>query len=138
MAMTPEFQAFMEEHFSLDNYAGAADFSLEEWYRQFQRRLLDETRMPKSLNDIDHHFKEILIDPLVSDFESYWFQWNNNLTPVRQWKMTDYFFAKKSVDLAPGKYESFESYKFDAGRLSGLDTAIESFKLAKDKFNNEE
>ena len=40
--------------------------------------------------------------------------------------------------LLSGKYESFESYKFDAGRLSGLDTAIESFKLAKDKFNNEE
>ena len=109
--MTPEFQAFMKEHFSLDNYAGAADLDLSAWYNLFFLRHFLNSRRERS---DDFSPQKLLEDPLQSESHTQAF-WFHNLygvksgSAIKNWREYDYFLSKKATELLDrSKLDSME------------------------------
>jgi hypothetical protein len=100
MAMTPEFQAFMKENFSLDNYAGASELDLQGWYNQLKKRsyfLYDVEE-----GELYWPLEELLIDPLAEGRE---FPLYKNHVAIRNWNKLDYFLTNRCVAILPDEYK---------------------------------
>ena len=121
MAMTPEFQAFMEENFSLNNYTAALELDLQGWYNQFMKRhyikhlykrnsidhldLLDNETNDQERNRTYKYIKkeiiEIFTDPLHFSNSSWWNMTGLEITPIRDWQAHDYWLRGKEISLQP-------------------------------------
>lgn len=129
MAMTPEFQAFMEEHFSLDNYLRISELDLEGWYDQFMKRnfirfrLKKHPNFPSSLlekvsqihersdddNELKTEIATIFSNPLYCSNSSWWKMTGLETTPTRDWQGYDYWLRAKEISLQPEAFTELEN-----------------------------
>ncbi|MDG1781969.1 MAG: DUF6387 family protein [Porticoccaceae bacterium] len=100
MAMTSEFQAFMEKHFSLDNYSGAAELDLKGWHDQLEKRcyFFQDLHEGKA----DWPLEEVLNDPMAATD----FKLHKRHVAIRNWNKLDYFLTNTCVALLPDEYKS--------------------------------
>jgi hypothetical protein len=146
MAMTPEFQAFMEEHFSLDNYTAASELDLQGWYNQFMKRhfiknlykknsivhldFLDKKTNNQERNRTYKSLKkeiiQIFTDPLHVSNSSWWNMTGLEKTPLRDWQAHDYWLIGKEISLRPeafiGLENSYQKTKENVKILSPKDS----------------
>jgi hypothetical protein len=118
MAMTSEFQAFMEEHFSLDNYAGAADLDLNGWY--YQLRIRDTYLQAVNESDRQLPLRDHLLHPLKYHGD---FPMHKRHKAVRIWDKLDYYMTKKCVDLCLSEYKAVDA------RLMEFDSKVPSLDV---------
>ena len=91
--MTPEFQAFMEENFSLDNYAGAADLDLKAWHDLFWQRFIIRMFLPIDIEEV----KKLLNNPI--EVLNYSLLKNEYpVSVIKDWGLYDYFMSKKNIE----------------------------------------
>jgi hypothetical protein len=153
MAMTSEFQAFMEENFSLDNYTAASELDLQGWYNQFMKRhyikglykrnsivhleLLDQDTNNQERNrtykGIKKLITQIFADPLHFS-NSWWNMVGLDTTPLRDWQAHDYWLRGKEISLQPETFIPLEkSYqKAEEARKDSFpkDTDVSSLRSA--------
>ena len=109
--MTPEFQAFMEENFSLDNYAGAAELDLKAWSGLFHHRfILRMFPLNSPINDSYSRnietVKKLLNNPMgVLNFGLIGYK---NSASVRDWGLYDYFMSKKNIESMEEEFKPLE------------------------------
>jgi len=114
MAMTPEFQAFMEEHFSLDNYSAALNLGLDEWSYQLRKRFHLLIAAQKSTPNFS--LEEFLSDPLtVGEFTLY-----KRHVAIRDWNKLDYFLTNRCVAILPDEYKPLNNKLVELDSKMGI------------------
>lgn len=109
MAMTPEFQAFMEKHFSLDNYTAASELDLQGWYDQFMKRNSMYSLLRKGSSDFS--LENILANPLAVEqdwwTDSRFYIDKKRDQPIRDWRFYEYWLIHKVIE-GSGLFEQVE------------------------------